>query len=71
MPHITGCNIRVNKDARHADEDPCKTFHKAQKVVNEVNESFRVSKINKEDREDDEKCQWFIVTLMRLVQKNI
>ena len=71
MPHITGCNIRVNEDARRIVEDPRKTFNKAQKVVSEVNESFRVSKKNKEDGEDDEKCQWFIVSLMRLVQKNI
>ena len=71
MPHITGCNIRVNEDARRIVEDPRKTFNKAQKVVSEVNESFRVSKEIKEDGEDDKKCQWFIVSLMRLVQKNI
>ena len=61
----------MNEDARRIVEDPRKTFNKAQKVVSEVNESFRVSKKNKEDGEDDEKCQWFIVSLMRLVQKNI
>ena len=57
----------MNEDARRIVEDPRKTFNKAQKVISEVNESFRVSKKNKEDGEDDEKCQWFIVSLMRLV----
>ena len=39
-----------------------KSFSKTQPAVREV---------NKMDREDDEKCQWFIVSLMRLVQKKI
>ena len=61
----------MNEDARRIGEDPRKTFNRAQKVVSEVNESLRVIKKNKEDGEDNKKCQWFIVSLMRLVQKNI
>ena len=35
-------------------------------MVKEVNITFNKAP-NEEDGEDDEKCQWFIVSLMRLV----
>ena len=50
-----------------------KTFVEAQKVVSEVNEMFSKThqvarEVNKED-EDNKKCQWFIVSTMRLVYR--
>ena len=36
----------------------------AQQVVNEVNKEMHL-------REDDEKCQWFIISTIRLVRKKI
>ena len=75
MLHITGAALE--------DKAGKETFIEVQKVVDKVNETFVKaeqpnSEINKEDGEDDkedgedyQKCQRFIVSIMRLVQKNI
>ena len=52
-----------------------KTFAEAQKVIIEVNEMFSKThqvasrEVNKRDEEGNKKCQWFIVSTMRLVYR--
>ena len=53
--HITGVSTKIHTIA-HAYN----TFSMAQQVVNEVNRELSY-------REDDEKCQWFIISTIRSV----
>ena len=57
MLHVIGIKLE--------DEDAHETFTEVQGVVDEVNKNPN-NELN-----EDKKCQWFIVSLMRLVQNNI
>ena len=50
-------------DIKHEKKDAHETFVKVKKVLSELNGAFSKAKI----AEDDEKCQWFIVSMLRLV----
>ena len=56
--YILLCILGKEKAKEAKDDTECEVFNEFQKVMNEV---------NKEDEEDDEKCQWFIVSIMRSV----
>ena len=68
--HTTGISTSNTSTIKNAS----KTFSEAQKVVIEVNEMFSKTpqvarEVNKKDEEGNEKCQWFIVSTMRLVYR--
>lgn len=53
--HIIGVSTKI-----HTITHAYNTFTMAQQIVNEVNRELSL-------REDEEKCQWFIISTIRLV----
>ena len=69
-----GTLLCISGEQKSEKDDTYKIFNEFKGVINIVNESVGtaqqpVREIIKET-EDDEKSQWFIVSLMRLVQEN-
>lgn len=58
VTHITGVSTKI-----HTIPHAYNTFSMAQQVVNEVNRELYAS-------EAVEKCQWFIISTIRSVQRN-
>ena len=57
--------LYISGTRKSENDDTYKIFNEFQKVVNEVTINF--SKAPNKEHGDDEKCQWFIVSLMRSV----